>query len=295
MTRDVAVRRGDASGASSDEQLIALWLADRPASTQRAYDAAIEGFRGTVPVALEAVTLADLRRYASELEGLGLRPGSRRLHLSAVKSLLTFGERLGYLPFNVGGALRLPPASHSGEQRILERDDVWAMITGEDSARNQLVMRMLYLCGLRVEELCALSWGDVTTRQLQRVRRLQLTVHGKGDRVRAVLLPERLARDLARYRGRAMAPGTPVFSGRRSERLNQREVRRIVAAAAARVGVKGAVSPHWLRHCHISHAIEAGAPLHVIQATVGHASLATTGVYAHARPSDSSGIYLEEA
>ena len=58
-------------------------------------------------------------------------------------------------------------------------------------------------------------------------------------------------------------------------------------AAAARVGLptgKGGASPHWLRHAHATHALEHGhAPIHLVQATLGHASVATTGTYLHAQ------------
>ena len=62
--------------------------------------------------------------------------------------------------------------------------------------------------------------------------------------------------------------------------------------AAARAGLSAAVSAHWLRHAHVSHALDRGAPAHLVQATVGHANLSTTSKYAHARPSDSSSRYL---
>ncbi len=67
---------------------------------------------------------------------------------------------------------------------------------------------------------------------------------------------------------------------------------RIVKAAAARAGLSPKVSAHWLRHAHVSHALDAGAPVHLVQTTVGHASLATTSRYADARPGDSSARYL---
>jgi integrase/recombinase XerD len=53
-----------------------------------------------------------------------------------------------------------------------------------------------------------------------------------------------------------------------------------------------AVSPHWLRHSHATHALERGAPIHLVAATLGHASVATTGKYLHACPTDSSSKYL---
>jgi integrase/recombinase XerD len=52
---------------------------------------------------------------------------------------------------------------------------------------------------------------------------------------------------------------------------------------------KGGVSPHWLRHAHATHALEHGhAPIHLVQATLGHASVATRRKYLHARPTDSA-------
>jgi integrase/recombinase XerD len=69
-------------------------------------------------------------------------------------------------------------------------------------------------------------------------------------------------------------------------------VHRIVKAAAARAGLPRAVSAHYLRHAHVSHALDRGAPAHLVQATVGHSDLRTTSRYAHARPNESSSTYL---
>jgi integrase/recombinase XerD len=84
-------------------------------------------------------------------------------------------------------------------------------------------------------------------------------------------------------------PDAPIFRSRNGETgLRQVMVHYIVKKAAARAGLSAAVSAHWLRHAHVSHALDRGAPAHLVQATVGHASLATTSTYAHARPNDSS-------
>lgn len=62
--------------------------------------------------------------------------------------------------------------------------------------------------------------------------------------------------------------------------------------AALRAGIELAVSPHWFRHAHASHALDCGAPIHLVQATLGHASITTTGRYLHARPNDTSSRFL---
>jgi len=101
----------------------------------------------------------------------------------------------------------------------------------------------------------------------------------------------RCALSLVALRG-AAGPDAPVFRSSKGGPLDPSQVLRIVQAAAARAGLPGNVSPHWLRHGHASHALERGAPVHLVATTLGHASIATTGRYAHARPTDSSSRYL---
>jgi site-specific recombinase XerD len=88
------------------------------------------------------------------------------------------------------------------------------------------------------------------------------------------------------------APADPVFRSRAGGHLSPVQVWRIVRKAARDAGIPADVSPHWLRHAHASHALGRQAPIHLVQQTLGHASLATTSKYAHARPGDSSGRYL---
>jgi Phage integrase family len=72
------------------------------------------------------------------------------------------------------------------------------------------------------------------------------------------------------------------------------QVHRVVKQAAARAGIPTATSAHWLRHAHASHALDRDAPVSLVQATLGHASVATTGRYLHARLNDSSARYLPD-
>jgi site-specific recombinase XerD len=80
----------------------------------------------------------------------------------------------------------------------------------------------------------------------------------------------------------------PVFPSRSGKPLDRGRVRMIVRHTAGRVGVTCAISPHWLRHAHATHALDHGAPIHLVEATLGHSSVVTTSAYLHARPGDSS-------
>jgi integrase/recombinase XerD len=57
-----------------------------------------------------------------------LAPASQARALAAVKSLLAFGHRLGYLPFDVGGAVRLPRLRSALAERILSEADVHRLL-----------------------------------------------------------------------------------------------------------------------------------------------------------------------
>jgi len=55
-----------------------------------------------------------------------------------VKSLLAFGHQLGYLPFDVGRPLKLPPRKDTLAERILDEADVHRLVALETNRRDWL-------------------------------------------------------------------------------------------------------------------------------------------------------------
>lgn len=294
------IRHGDGSqGAVQaavepiDAKVVRLWLHGRSAHTRRAYRAGhdrLQAFTGHK--ALADVTLDDLQRFADALrDDCGLSGASRALVLSSVKSLLGFAHRLGFLTFDVGRALRLPRHKDRLSERILDESQVHRMVALESDARNQAILHLLYSSGLRVSELVALKWRDVQARDGGEA---QINVLGKREKTRVVLLSSKASAVLLALKGPEAQPDGPIFVSRKARgHLDPSMVLRIVRKAAQRAGISDkAVSPHFLRHSHATHAIDRGAPLHLVAGTLGHSNLATTGRYLHARPSDSSSRYL---
>jgi site-specific recombinase XerD len=300
---------------SLNEKMLSLWLHGRSAHTQRAYRSDAERFLqfvGEKP--LSEVTLSDVQSFADATayiykvyEGDILEQerersaASRARLLSSVKSLLAFGHRLGVLPANVGAPLRLPVVKNQLAQRILEEGDLQKILALETDPRNRVLLRLLYAGGLRVSELCGLTWGDLSPRGDTG----QVTILGKGGKTRVVLLSSATWRELMNWKetlagkgkAEAVESGSPLFRSRKRDKeggyfLDPSMVLRLVRKAARRAGILLNVSPHWMRHAHASHALDRGAPIHLVQQTLGHASVATTGRYLHARPSDSSAKYL---
>lgn len=276
---------GIAPQASSDDEMVALWLGNfRSPNTRRGYAIDVRAFRSFAARPLHAVTVRDIQAFATTLEPLAPATAGRRL--SAVKSLITMAHRLGYLPFDVGAPIQLPAIKDTLSERILTEWDMQRLLGLERNPRNAALLRLMYGAGLRISEACGLRWRDLVARDDAG----QITVFGKGGKTRVVLLPVPLWERLVALAN--TGPDDPVFRSRKGGPIGLVQVHRIVKAAALRAKLPVSVSAHWLRHGHASHALDRGAPVHVVQTTLGHASLTTTTRYSHVRPGDSSARYL---
>ena len=273
------------SQASSDEQLVALWLHGRPANTVVAYRRDVERLLAHTGKTLAATTLSDLQSFVDDLSG---SDNTKKRTINAVKSLLSFGQKVGYLAWNVGAALKAPKPKSTLAQRILSESDVHRMIAFTSKKRDRVLLTVLYASAARVSELCALVWNDCQTNG----NAGQVTLYGKGGKTRAVVVSKSTWQQLVSLRPAGAAGTDPVFVSQKGGSLDESQVHRIVATAAERAGIEGNVSPHWLRHSHASHAIDRGATVVLVRDTLGHSSLAVTSMYAHAKPTESSALHL---
>src|SRR5215467_2756184 len=224
-------------------------------------------------------------------EWLRSSPCHRQAYVAAVKAFLGLAHRAGFTRFNAGPLIKLKKAPRQVSQRILTEVQIALLIRATKTDRDRLMFDLAYFGGLRVSELVSLTWGQVIRRDSGKA---QLSIVGKGSKGREVLIPAVIAARLFASRGGAPA-SAPVFESvqRPGSPLTAYGVNFIVKEAAERAGVDPAVTIHWLRDAHVSHAIDNGAPITLVSATLSHADLKTTSVYAHARPGESSGRHLK--
>lgn len=142
--------------------------------------------------------------------------------------------------------------------------------------RLEVMMELLYGCGLRVSELLHLRWGDFA-RQYE-----QVSVMGKGGYRRVVPVGEMAREALKSWRELCKGAGDDfVFAGRRGAMTRQR-VFQLIRQIAHEAGLTPAdISPHVMRHSFATHLLEGGADLRSIQALLGHRHIATTQIYTH--------------
>lgn len=147
--------------------------------------------------------------------------------------------------------------------------------------RDCTMLELLYATGLRVSELVGLHVAHLD------LQAGCLRVLGKGSKERLVPMGERARQLLTDYldrirpvllKGRA---ARALFVSRRGRALTRQACWTMLRQRAKRAGIRTAISPHMLRHSFATHLLEGGADLRVVQAMLGHASVATTQIYTH--------------
>ena len=224
--------------ADDDEHLVRLWLHGKSENTRDAYERDVRAFVDFADAPLQRLVLGHLQSWADHLEGAGLAASTRSRKLSAVKSLLSFGHKVGYLIYNVGAAVGLPKQKDTLAERILPEAAVHRVLAVADAAasgaaggpggsfvqrRNALALRLFYASGGRVSELAGLRWRDCVERALERARPTgQVTLYGKGRKTRRVLLSADTWAVLDGHRQRETARGHargghPVLRSRKAD------------------------------------------------------------------------------
>lgn len=298
---------GEYTGISldaTDDKLIEMWLDGRPDNTVSAYRRDIALFRDIVKKPIQAVMLEDLQKFSRKLTTE--KESSKSRTRNAIKSLFTLAMKLGYIRMNPAAAWITPKVLTNLAARIITQEDVMMMLAKEENPRNHAILRLIYSAGLRVSELCKLTWADV---QPNATTGGQVTVvGGKGKKTRSIPISARTYEEILSLRTDKLST-SPVFPSPHGPRslaglpLTRTQMFYIVEAAAVKAGIalytdeygstRSLLSPHWLRHAHASHALDEGASIILVRDTLGHASVETTNKYAHARPNASSSTYLK--
>lgn len=165
------------------------------------------------------------------------------------------------------------------------RDDVMRLAAACRTARDRLIVRVMWETGARVSELLSLTPAAVDwTAGVVRVVTLKRRNH-----VRAVPIRPALMGDLARH----MA-SEGIASERRLFPVTRQRVHQIVRGAAERAGLPlDRAHPHTLRHSFAIACVLARVPALVLAEWLGHASLEATLVYTKILCADSR-RYLDE-
>ena len=271
-----------ATKATTDEQVLAMWLCDKSKTAISTYTSNIKQFFKFVDLPLNQIKIDDIFLYRNSLVQRGYAPTTVTNKLMAVKSLFSFAYKIGYISFNVASIIKGMKGQDNLNQKILTPEEIHLLLSVIDNPRHRTMIKMLVNTGLRISELCQLKWCDL--------RDNLLTVHGKGGKTRVITIGDELLRDLL-YLYRPY--NTFIFSTRTGKAIARNNVHIFLKKYLKKAGINENASCHWLRHTFASTALANGADLLLVSNTLGHGNISTTSRYLHTVKTECATDYVK--
>jgi integrase/recombinase XerD len=238
---------------------------------------------------VEEVTREDVVDFLSNLYKEKMDSRSVARYLVSLRGLYKFAMMEGFVNTDPTENLESPKTRNSLPtylrveeiNKLLEAPDLSTPI----GLRDRAMIEILYSTGLRVSELLNLRISDVDMR-VGCVRCI-----GKGDKERLVPIGRKAIEAIEQY----LAQGRPKFARPSSppphsqvllltsvgRRLSRVGIWKIMHDYGMRLGLRGRLTPHKLRHSFATHLLERGADLRSVQLMLGHADISTTQIYTH--------------
>jgi len=257
-------------------------------NTRKAYRRDLTRFLGYFTDPLEQLTTRRIEGFMRYCRDQGLAVSSTARALAAVRTFCKFLVIQGVLKLDVSAGLEAPK-KWNRLPTILDSKGVNELLaspneeTDQFAVRDRAILTILYATGMRAAEIIGLKICDVNF-NLGVVR-----VLGKGGKERIIPAAVKALEAVRTYiqtargdvaRGES-EPRSPVFLSHTGKRLAREDIFRIVRKYVRRVGLRGHVSPHTLRHCFATQLLSRGADLRSVQEMLGHADISTTQIYTH--------------
>lgn len=258
------------TSAKNDTEVMTLWFDGKTKTTIKTYGYSLKQFFDFAQCQLNEVKLETLVSFKQYLMTLNYAVASVNNKLMAIKSLLSFAYKIGYLPFNVGIVVKSIKNHENINDKILMTGEIKALINNAKNFRDALLIKLLANTGLRISEAINLKWSDIKLNKI--------AVFGKGGKTRYISIKDELLNELLTLKNRFC---DYVFHSNRLTPLRRENVHTMLKEVAKKANLTDRVSAHWLRHSTASHALSNGASLHQVKELLGHDSINTTARYLH--------------
>lgn len=231
-----------------------------------------------------------LNRQKDRLGAPLLKKKTQNYYLIALRGLLRYLARVEEA--DVMPADRIELAKEEEKQvKVLNEEQLGRLLTVSDvgtaaGLRDRAILELLFSTGMRVSELTGLNRDDIN------LKTREISVLGKGKRVRVVFISDNAAAALVSYLNQRTDEFRPLFiryaGGKGSVdrvgedlRLTSRSIQRLVKKYARKAGLAIDPTPHTLRHTFATDLLREGADLRAVQEMLGHKNVSTTQIYTH--------------
>lgn len=219
------------------------------------------------------VTPADMDALLAALQASELAPATINLSLTILKGFFEFLREAGELQIQPVFKHRHTIMTPAHLPKPMTEADVVAFFKVIDAARDRLLFLLMLRCGLRVSEVCALTWKNVDL-----TAGTALILNGKGNVDRVAYLSPDVEQALRLWQQVQKPTSAYLFPGQKPRQgpLVRHSVNGIMQAYLRQAGIAADYSPHCLRHTFATQLLNAGVRLEVLKELMGHRALHMT-------------------
>ena len=131
-----------------------------------------------------------------------------------------------------------------------------------------MVLKLMYLSGLRISEALNLTWSDLNEKDLS------INIYGKGSKERKVYFPNFYLNELIKFKGKYKY----IFNIN-GKKISPRTVNKYLEKAYKNNIINIPLSTHIFRHSFATTMLENNADIRHIQKLLGHSNISTTEIY----------------
>ena len=236
-----------------------------------------------------------IKKFLSYIKNLGYSASSIARTLSSIKSFHKYLLIEEITNTNPASSITSPKKPKK-LPNVLSVEEVMKLLDSLNNdtpinSRNQVMVELMYACGLRVSELVDLKLKDL------RMTSKMISTCGKGSKERLIPVNDYCLKLLRNYiindrpvLCKAVDPGN-VFLNAQGGHYSRQSFFLFLKEQCKKVGITKEISPHTLRHSFATHLLEAGTDLRIIQELLGHESISTTQLYTHISNKTIKNIY----
>jgi site-specific recombinase XerD len=217
-----------------------------------------------------------------------LKKSTQNYYLIALRSLLNYFADRDILSLP---AEKIKLVKDKGERQVrflnleqLEKLFLTPDVSKIQGLRDRAILETLFSTGTRIAELTALNREQIKIKL--GMEELELSIVGKGGRIRTVYFSQRALFWLKKYLETRKDKEKALFINYRSKiraprRLTPRSIEKIIKKCAILAGLPLTTTPHVMRHSFATDLLNQGVDLRTIQEFLGHKSIAATQIYTH--------------
>ena len=234
---------------------------------------------------INEIKALDVLDFQISLKQQWLSPKTINYHVVALRSLLKFLIKNDIECLNPE-KLELAKLD-AREVTFLHEEEITAILDAphhythneQQQARDEAILYTLYSTWLRVSELISLTKDKLSADTNQ------LSIIGKGRKIRSIFLTSTARKKIERYLAVRSDNFSSLFISHANnsygKQLSRNSVEHLVKHYASLVGISKKVTPHTLRHSFATSLLKKWADLRAVQTLLGHASITTTQIYTH--------------